>query len=209
MSEPDWLVWTREMQAIAQTGLAFVKDPYDRERYDMLRDLASRIMAAHTGTAAERINALFAGETGYATPKIDVRGAAFDAQGRILMVREVMDAGRWTLPGGWADVNLTAAENVVKEMREESGFEVRATKLAACWDRARQGHGAFAFSTLKLFYLCEITGGVASASLETSEVAFFAEHELPDDLSTGRVLQHQLVRMFEHMRSLDLPTDFD
>ncbi len=209
MSEPDWLVWTREMQAIAQTGLAFVKDPYDRERYEMLRALASRIMAGHTDTPAERIDALFVNETGYATPKIDVRGAAFDAQGRILMVREIMDSGRWTLPGGWADVNLTAAENAVKEVREESGFESRVTKLAACWDRTRQGHGAFAFSTLKLFYLCEITGGTASASLETSEVAFFAEHELPDDLSTGRVLRHQLVRMFAHSRTPELATDFE
>ena len=209
MSEPDWLVWTREMQAIAQTGLAFTKDPYDRERYEMLRELASRIMAAHTDTQPDRIDALFANQSGYATPKIDVRGAAFDAQGRILMVREVMDSGRWTLPGGWADVNLTAAENAVKEVREESGFDVRVTKLAACWDRARQGHGAFPFSTFKLFYICEITGGEASASLETSEVAFFAEHELPDDLSTGRVLRPQLLRMFEHSRNTELATDFD
>ncbi|MGI4801101.1 MAG: NUDIX hydrolase, partial [Janthinobacterium lividum] len=115
MAEPDWLTWTRELQAIAQTGLAFVRDPYDRERYEMLRTLASRIMAAHTASSVRRIEELFAGETGYATPKVDVRGAAFDESGRMLMVREVADAGRWTLPGGWADVNLTAAENVVKE----------------------------------------------------------------------------------------------
>src|SRR4051812_16191954 len=98
MTEPDWLTWTRELQAIAQTGLTFSRDPYDRERYGMLRALASRMMAAHTAASAERIEALFAGEQGYATPKIDVRGAAFDERGRVLMVREVADAGRWTLP---------------------------------------------------------------------------------------------------------------
>jgi hypothetical protein len=110
MAEPDWLIWTRELQAIAQTGLTFVRDPYDRERYEMLRGLASRIMAAYTATSADRIEALFAGESGDATPKLDVRGAVFDNQNRLLMVREVADGGRWTFPGGWADVNFTPAK---------------------------------------------------------------------------------------------------
>jgi len=138
-TDPDWLAWTRELQAIAQTGLAFTVNPYDRERYETLRALASRMMAAQTGADADRIDALFARETGYATPKIDVRAAVFDYGGRVLMVREAADAGRWTLPGGFADVNMTVAESVVKEVREESGFDVRVRKLAAVWDRTRQG----------------------------------------------------------------------
>jgi ADP-ribose pyrophosphatase YjhB (NUDIX family) len=207
-AEPEWLTWTREMQAIAQSGLTFTRDPYDRERYEALRTLASHIMAAHTSADASRIEALFAGETGYATPKIDVRGAAFDAQGRILMVREVADAGRWTLPGGWADVNLSPAENVVKEMREESGFAVRVDKLAAVWDRTKQGHAGL-FSCAKFFFLCSIIGGAAETSLETSEISFFAEDSLPEDLSVGRVLPHQLARMFAHRREPGLPTEFE
>jgi ADP-ribose pyrophosphatase YjhB (NUDIX family) len=209
MTEPDWLIWTRELQAIAQTGLAFTRDPYDRVRYETLRGLASKIMAAHTATPTERIDDLFAGETGYATPKVGVRGAAFDAQNRLLMVREIADGGRWTLPGGWAEVNLTTAENVVKEMREESGFEVRVRKLAAVWDRSRQGHPGRVFSCCRLFFICDIVGGAAATSLETSGVGWFAEHELPDDLSLGRVLPQQLRRMFEHARNPELPTDFD
>jgi ADP-ribose pyrophosphatase YjhB (NUDIX family) len=209
LTEPDWLTWTRELQAIAQTGLTFARDPYDRERYEMLRSLASRMMAAHTSAPSDRIEALFAGESGYATPKIDVRGAAFDAEGRLLMVREVADGGRWTLPGGWADVNLTAAESVVKEMREESGFEVQVRKLAAVWDRTRQGHPAGVFSCCKHFYLCEIVGGAAHTSLETSEVGWFAENALPTDLSLGRVLPDQLTRMFAHARDPGLPTEFE
>ncbi len=208
-TEPNWLTWSRELQAIAQTGLAFTKDPYDTERYEMLRALASRVMAAHTAAPARVIEALFAGETGYATPKIDVRGAAFDAQRRILMVREVMDAGRWTLPGGWADVNLTPAENVIKEMREESGLDVRVRKLAAVWDRSRQGHPAAVFSCAKLFFICEVVGGEAATSLETSEVGWFAEPDLPADLSFGRVLPRQLRRMFAHAREPALPTDYE
>ncbi len=209
MSEPDWLTWAREIQAIAQTGLAFDPDDYDRERYERLRALAARMEAARTGTGIERIEGLFASQTGYATPKIDVRGAAFDAQGRLLMVREKADADRWTLPGGWADVNLTAAENVVKEMREESGLETSVRKLAAVCDRTRQGHSAEPFSCYKLFFICEIVGGEAGTGPETSAVGWFARDTLPDDLSRGRVLPAQLQRMFEHALDSTLPTDFE
>jgi ADP-ribose pyrophosphatase YjhB (NUDIX family) len=209
VAEPDWLTWTRELQAIAQTGLAFAHDPYDRERYEMLRVLASKMMAAHTAAPVERIEALFENETGYATPKVDVRGAVFDDRNRLLLVRELADGGRWTLPGGWADVNLTAAENVVKEIREESGFDVRVRKIAAVWDRTRQGHANGVFSCCKLFYICDIVGGAAATGPETSEVGWFSEGELPYELSLGRVMPDQLRRMFEHARDPLLPTEFD
>src|SRR3954451_22118123 len=103
MADPDWLIWAREIQAVAQTGLAFSKEPYDLDRYAALRRLSLRIMADHARADLARLEGLFDGETGYATPKIGVRGAVFDAAGRILMVREVVDGNRWTLPGGWAD----------------------------------------------------------------------------------------------------------
>lgn len=208
-ADPDWLIWTRELQALAQTGLAFSVNPYDRERYLMLRTLASKMMAAHTGAIADRIEALFANESGYATPKIDVRAAAFDDRDRILMVREAADGGRWTLPGGFADVNITVTESIVKEVREESGFDVRVRKLAAVWDRTRQGHPPTIFSCCKLFYLCDVIGGVATTSLETSEVGWFAEAEVPGELSLGRTLPSQIARMFEHHRNPGLSTDFE
>lgn len=207
--DPEWLLWTRELQAIAQTGLTYSANPYDLDRYQQLRTLAAAIAAAHTGTPALTIQNLFAEQSGYPTPKIDVRGAVFNNRHEILMVREVADAGRWTLPGGWADVNLTPAACVVKEVREESGFEVRVNKVAAVWDRTKQGHASRIFSCWKTFFLCEIVGGSAALSLETSEVAWFSEQGLPSDLSLERVLPHQLHRMFEHARNPSLPTDFD
>ena len=208
MNEPDWLLWSREMQAIAQTGLEFARDPYDRERYQALRALAARAMAAHGGGDPVSIEALFVGEKGYATPKIDVRCAAF-RDGRILLVRERADEGRWTLPGGWADVNLTGAENVAKEVIEESGFIVRVTKLAAVWDRSRHGHTPKPFHAYKLFFICEVTGGAAATGLETSAVGFFNFDEIPNDLSHDRVRPAQIRRMFEHFWHPNLPTDFD
>lgn len=209
MSEPDWLVWAREIQGIAQSGLTFAKDPYDQDRYEQLRALAARMMASRSEALQTRIEALFEAQTGYATPKVDVRSAVF-RDGRILMVREVADHDRWTLPGGWADVNLSAAENAAKETVEESGFVVRITKLAAAWDHGRQGHlPPNPFSTLKLFFLGEIEGGAARTSSETSEIAFFGHDEIPTDLSTGRVLRGQVDRMFEHRTNPGLPTDFE
>lgn len=150
--EADWLRWAREIAAIAQTGLAFTRDQYDIERFQQLRGLSAEILAHHTGVDQQRIATLFAGETGYATPKVDVRAAVFNDQNHLLMVRERADEDRWTLPGGWADVNFTPAENAVKEVLEESGYVVTATKLAAAWDRTRQGHPSGVFSCCKMFF---------------------------------------------------------
>lgn len=207
--EPRWLQWARELQGLAQTGLAFTQDPYDRERYERLRVLAAQMLSSHADLSATRIAGLFAAETGYATPKVEVRAGVFDDRGRILMVREALDHGRWTLPGGWADVNLTAAQNVAKEVREESGYEVRVGKLAAVWDRARQGHPPSAWSCYKLFFICSVTGGEARTSIETTAVAWFDARQIPADLSLGRVLPEQIARLFAHATDPTLPTDVD
>jgi ADP-ribose pyrophosphatase YjhB (NUDIX family) len=209
LTEPQWLIWAREMQALAHTGLAFTQDRYNRERYQRLQSLAAQIMAEYTGWPSPDIEAVFTMQTGYATPKLGVRAAIFREQ-RILLVREREDGHRWTLPGGWADVNESPAEAVTREVREESGLEVRPSKLAAVWDRARHPHGAIGpFHVWGLFFLCEIVGGEPQCGPETSEVAFFDEGELPVDLSTRRVLLHQIRRMFDHLRRPELPTEFD
>ena len=106
-------------------------------------------------------------------------------------------------------MNLTAAENVVIEVREKSGFDVRVRKVAAIRDRTRQGHANAVFSSCKLFYICDIVGEAAARGPETSEVGWFCEDELPDELSLGRVLPYQLRRMFVHARDPLLPTEFD
>jgi len=195
--------------AVAQTGLAFTQDPYDKERYQALRRLGARIMAAHTAADHPRIEALFAEETGYATPKVGVRGAVFDDEGRLLFVRESADNHRWTLPGGWAEVNQTPSQSVIREVFEESGFHVRPVKLAAVWDRARQAHPPAAYSVVRLFFICVLEGGEGTTSLETSGHGWFHEHEVPSDLSLGRTLPRHIARMFAHWRDPTLATEFD
>jgi len=209
VSEPDWLAWAREIQATAQTGLAFTSDPFDAQRYQSLHDLAARILQTHTGAPMQHIENLINGEAGYATPKVGVRAAVFDQEGRILMVRETSDNGAWSLPGGWADVNQTLSFSAEREVREETGYIVRATKLAAAWDRTTQGHPPAAFSICKFFFLCTLEGGTPTTSLETSEIAWFAETNLPTDISIRRVLPRQIARMFAHQRDPALPTEFD
>jgi ADP-ribose pyrophosphatase YjhB (NUDIX family) len=208
MTEPAWLVWARELQAIAQTGLTFTTGTYDRERYAAIRSVAAGMMAAHSATDFVRFEALFANESGYATPKVDVRGAVIE-DGRILLVREIEDSERWTIPGGWADVNQSPSESVIREVREESGLDVRVRKLAALYDRTRQGHPPHPFYVYRLFFICDVVGGAPKSGVETSEVAFFGEDEIPKDLSLARVLPHQIRRMFEHARDKALLTDFD
>jgi ADP-ribose pyrophosphatase YjhB (NUDIX family) len=207
--DPDWLIWAREIEAIARAGLVYSRDPYDLDRFKALRRLAARIMQAHTSADLARIEALFESETGYATPKVGVRGAVFDDSGRILMVREVVDSHRWTLPGGWADVNQTPAQSVVREVFEESGYRVRPVKLAAVWDRARQALPATAFSIIRMFFICALEGGTPATSLETSEIGWFNEDAIPQDLSLVRTSPHHNSRMFAHWREPALATEFD
>jgi ADP-ribose pyrophosphatase YjhB (NUDIX family) len=207
MDEPMWLTIARELRAIAQTGLSFSKDRFDLQRFERVRELAALLMAQGSDGDPELILGLFRQDKGYATPKIDVRAAAF-VDGRVLLVREISDGG-WTLPGGWADVNQSAAECVVREITEESGFEARALKLAAVHDYRRSGHPPRQPDSIyKLFFICEITGGTARASDETSDVAFFLRNALPP-LSLARTTAAQIDRMFDHKEHPDLPTDFD
>ena len=209
MTFPRWLTWARDLQALAQSGLTYAESPFDRERYESIRQIAAGMMAAGSDADMQRVLDLFTGQDGYATPKVVVRAAVFDERQRILLVREVLDHDRWTLPGGWADVNLSPVDNAVKEVREESGYDVRVTRLAAIWDRDRQNHPPAPFSCYTLCFICELIGGQARTSVETSEIGWFGPDEIPADLSMGRVLPHQIARMFDHVRDPALPTDFD
>lgn len=212
--EPRWLDWARRLQALAQSGLAYAPQHYDAERYEAVREIAAEMMAAGSSGDITRdmasditpIRALFASQAGYATPKVDLRAAVF-RDGKILLVRERED-GCWTLPGGWADVNESPADGTVREVREESGYETRAIKVLAVYDRNRHGHPAIPFHAYKIFFRCELLGGVPATSHETSGVDWFAEDALPAFSST-RVTKAQVGRFFEHSRNPDWPTDFD
>jgi ADP-ribose pyrophosphatase YjhB (NUDIX family) len=215
---PKWLEWAQQLQAVAQTGLTFSQNPFEVERCEQVRQIAAEMMAAHSGLDIRSIQGLFADQAGYATPKVDVRGVVFGPgpcpgpgpkpeDTKILLVKERRD-GRWTLPGGWADVNDSPAEATEREVLEESGYRAKAVKLLACYDRNKHGHPPHAFHIYKLFFLCELEGGAPTTSIETAGVDFFGEDEIPP-LSLPRVTPAQIHRFFEHYRHPDWATDFD
>ncbi|AEI39293.1 NUDIX hydrolase [Paenibacillus mucilaginosus] len=197
--EPQWLTWAKQIQSIAQAGLAYSRDVYDLERFGMLRDLAVEIVENHTKAGREPIRLAFASEEGYATPKVDVRGVVF-REGRILLVREKID-GAWSLPGGWADIGLSPSEIAVKEIREEAGYDTEAVRLLAVMDKKFHDHPPDLWHIYKIFILCRLTGGEGIGSegtLETSDVGFFGPDELPE-LSVGRNTKAQILTMFEFL----------
>jgi len=208
-STPDHttvLAWARKVQAIAQNGLMFSKDEFDRERYTQLQDLVASIISSELDIPLGRAKAFWDKEDGYATPKVDVRGGVFDGD-KVLLVRERSD-GKWTLPGGWVDVNDAPSEAVVREIYEESGYRAKAIKLAALVDKNRHPHPPSVHHIYKLFFLCELTGGTATISNETDAVEFFPVSALPA-LSLGRALSSQIERLYVHHLNRELPTDFD
>jgi ADP-ribose pyrophosphatase YjhB (NUDIX family) len=207
-AEPRALDWVRRLAALAQSGLAFTKDAYDRERYEAIRRIAAEMTAAIGELDVRRVLEALSAEEGYATPKVDVRGVVF-RDGGILLVRERADGG-WTLPGGWADPWRSPRQSVETEVEEESGWVVRATKLLAFLDRTLQGHEPpHPFRTYKAFFRCEIVGGEPRpCGIETTDVGFFREDAIPP-LSRARTTVRQIGRFFEHLRDPLLPTDFD
>jgi ADP-ribose pyrophosphatase YjhB (NUDIX family) len=205
--EPAWVKWARNLQAIAQTGLHFSESEYDLERYRKILEISSEIFANYSGGSLALIRGLFENQTGYATPKVDVRGVVF-RDDKLLMVQERSD-GLWTLPGGWADVNDSPSEAVEREIVEESGFRVKAERMIAVFDRAKQGNPPpFPFHVYKLFIGCRLLGGEATTSMETTGVEFVGEHEIPP-LSLTRNTGAQIKFCFAARKNPDQPCQFD
>ena len=193
-----WLEWAKQIQALAQAGLTYTTDPYDKERYRELRDISSQIMAQYSESDLETVKNLFANETGYQTPKVDIRAVVFK-HGKILLVQEKADQC-WALPGGWADIGLSPSEVAVKEVKEESGYEVKATRLLAVLDKKYYLHPPSPYHTYKIFIQCDLMGGVAKGGLETQCARFFGEYELPP-LSSERNTTTQLKLLFEYYKN--------
>jgi ADP-ribose pyrophosphatase YjhB (NUDIX family) len=192
--ETKWLSWAKRLQSIAQAGLTYSKDKYDIERFQQIRDISIEILNEYTEISNEKIKDLFCNETGYQTPKVDIRGAVFK-DGKILLVKESID-GRWSLPGGWAEVNLSVKENVIKELREETGLNVVPKRLIAVLDRNKHNHPITPYGIYKIFVLCELIGGVFKKNIETVESGFFSLEDLPP-LSLGRVTKEQIAMCFD------------
>lgn len=190
---PQWLEWAVELQALAQAGLYYGHDKYDFERYERIREIAAEMLACQTDLPIEKIKDLFCSETGYQTPKLDTRAAIFQGE-KILLVQE--NDLRWSLPGGWVDVDISVGENAVKEVREEAGLEVTADLVIAVQDRNRHNRPLSAYGICKIFVLCSVLGGSFQPNLETVDSEYFSLDSLPE-LSTEKVTEEQIKMCFD------------
>jgi len=204
--ENRWLMWAREIQALAQTGNHYAENEWQRGRYERFLEIAAEIVNTHTKLPFDYVLNNFRMQLGYATPKIDVRGAAF-REGRMLLVRERID-GRWTLPGGWVDVGETPSNSVEREFWEETGYRVKAEKLIGVYDANRIEPLEY-YHAFKLIFLCDILGGEARTSNETSDVAFFSKEEIPTNFSEERTGFRHVYNAFAVFRDPTIETIFD
>ena len=200
-----WLQWAVELQSLAQAGLTYGKDAFDRERYERVREISAEIMSHMTEIPLEKVKGLFCNEIGYQTPKLDTRAAIFH-QGKILLVRE--NNGKWSLPGGWCDVNVSVAENTVKEVKEEAGLDVVAERIIAVQDRAKHNLPVYAYGVCKIFVQCSVIGGHFEENIETTEFHYFSMDELPE-LAGEKNNEEQIRMCFDAYGSPGWNTQFD
>ncbi|GBF06522.1 NUDIX hydrolase [Deinococcus aerius] len=203
------LAQLRELQSLAQAGLTYTRDPYDRERYERLLALTAELLAEGTGQEAGEVHEVLRAEQGYLTPKVDVRAVVLNDRGEVLLTRERVD-GLWSLPGGWADPGDSPREVAVREVREETGRAVRATRLLALLDKGKHGHPPDLWAVYKVFVACELLSdpGLHPQNTETLDSGWFSPDALPP-LSLGRNLPGQVTRMVELARHPELGVDVD
>ncbi|MGI9283622.1 MAG: NUDIX hydrolase [Endozoicomonas sp.] len=207
MQKNPWIDWAEQIRAIAQNGITYTDGGFDLERYHQLQSIAHEMTALLTGAPTEQVDHFFLPETGYTTPKLDIRAGVFH-EGRILLVRERSD-DCWALPGGWADVCESPALGAEREALEESGYIVKAQKLVAVRDVHKHPyHPRNPHHLIKMLFLCELKGGSPTANIEISEVDFFDLSQLPT-LSQGRTIASDITLLKQHHGNRDLPTEFD
>ena len=201
-----WLKWAIEIQSLAQSGLAYTTNVYDIERYERLREISAEMIEEKSNINLEKVKDLFCNETGYQTPKIDTRAAIFK-DNKILLVHE--NNGTWSLPGGWCDVLESVKSNTIKEVKEEAGLDIKATKIIAVQDRNKHNRPIYAYGICKIFVMCEIIGGEFKENIETTEMKYFALDELPKNFANEKCTKEQVKMCFEARDDEDWRVQFD
>ena len=201
-----WLKWAIEIQSLAQAGLEYTNNVYDIERYERLREISAEMIAEKTDLNIDKVKNLFCNETGYQTPKIDTRALIFK-DNKILLVHE--NNGTWSLPGGWCDVLESIKSNTEKEVKEETGLNVRAIKVIAIQDRNKHNKPIYAYGVCKVFVLCDIIDGEFIKNIETTEIEYFALDNIPNNLAEEKTNKEQIEMCFEAYNDKNWETQFD
>lgn len=189
-----WIDFAIRIQSIAQAGLQYGKDEYDKERYEELRKISAEMISVKTDISVDKVYDLFCNEIGYQTPKIDTRAAIF-VDDKILLVHE--NNGTWSLPGGWCDIDQSIASNTEKEVKEETGFNVRSEKIIVVQDWRKHNVTNYAYGVIKIFVQCKYESGKFIDNIETTEIAFFNKNSIPNNLATEKCSKEQILMCFE------------
>lgn len=205
LPQPIWLEWAKELQFIAQAGLTYSKDPFDLERFERIREISAEILCLQTGLPIEKVKTLFCNEEGFQTPKLDTRAAIFK-DGKILLVKE--KNGYWSLPGGWVDIHETIKSNTEKEVKEEAGLDVEATRIIAVQDRNHHNLPPYAYNVCKVFVLCEVKSGSFQRNIETVDSDYFSLNDLPS-LSEDKNTVKQIKMCFDAYQNDNWQVHFD
>ncbi|MBO9703490.1 MAG: NUDIX hydrolase [Sporocytophaga sp.] len=200
-----WIQWAIELQAIAQIGLTYSKDKFDLERFQRVREISAEIMSEKSSLNIEIVKDLFCNEIGFQTPKLDTR-AAIIKDDKILLVKE--NNGQWSLPGGWVDVNESIKTNIIKEVKEESGYNATPLKIVAIQDRNKHNTPVYAYGICKVFVLCDIDNSPFKSNIETLERKFFSINEIPK-LAEGKNTFKQIEMCFNAYYDKNWTTLFD
>ena len=200
-----WLELIIEIQSLAQNGLAYTNNVYDKERFERLRDISAEMLSMKTDLSLAKVKDLFCNEKGYQTPKLDTRAVIFKDD-KILLVKE--NNGTWSLPGGWVDVLESVASNTVKEAKEETGLDVVPKRIIAIQDRNKHNKPIYAYGICKIFVLCEVIGGKFEKNIETIETNYFSLDELPL-LAEAKTNKEQIEMCFKAVNDESWQVQFD
>ncbi|MGD1946048.1 MAG: NUDIX hydrolase N-terminal domain-containing protein [Croceivirga sp.] len=199
MDAKEQLDVLKRIKSIAETGLVYAEGGYDKERYEELREISLKLMSEMSGQPFTKLNGFFLPQLDYPTPKVDVRGFVLNENDEILMAQESVD-GKWTIPGGWADVGNTPKEVAVKEIKEETGLDAEIVRLVAIYDKQRHPHPPEPYYIYKLMFHCRVTGGKLQAGFDMKDADWFTLDNLPP-LSEERILETQLHHLYTLVKS--------
>ena len=195
-----------ELQSLAQAGLTYSKDKYDIERFERIREISAEILEEKSELSLDKVKDLFCNETGYQTPKLDTRAAIFKDD-KILLVRE-RGSNKWSMPGGWVDVNQSIRSNTVKEVKEEAGLDVEAERVIALQDRNKHNIPPYAYGICKAFVLCRVLDGEFQVNLETDKSEYFDLDNLPE-LAIEKNTKNQIEMCFQAYKDKNWNVIFD
>jgi ADP-ribose pyrophosphatase YjhB (NUDIX family) len=191
MSQADVVLelarFVQRINAIARTGLAFSPHGFDAERYEELLREAARVdvlLSEEAPAAAEERfrrwrESVTEGYGGYVTAAVGCGAIVFNSRDEILLLKR--PNGRWFYPTGFCDVGLSPAENVAREVLEETGLTVTPIRLIGVTDSLKLGSPARHLYSI-LFY-CRLEGGeIRPHPLESLDVGFFPLDQIPEPL---------------------------